>query len=105
MKKFIAKEDVRIFGFPIANKGEILIIEDYLKINKYNNNFSIPVSEFINDERFEEVKEELDIEIREITEEEDMTEKKYRIQLDVFTNKKKLIELENFLRKSIQDFL
>lgn len=105
MRKFLAKEDIKIFGIPICQKGEIIQIDDYFKVEKHNNQFSIPLKDIQEDKRFEEIKQDLDIEIIEIPEEEDSIEKKYRIQLDVFTTRKKLIQIENLLRKTIEDYL
>lgn len=49
--------------------------------------------------------EELNFEIKELTEEEELEVKKYRIQLDVTTNRKKLREIENFMRKTLEEMI
>ena len=43
--------------------------------------------------------------ILEITEDEELEVKKFRIQLDVTTNRKKLREIENFMRKTLEEML
>ncbi len=52
-----------------------------------------------------EVKEELKFEVQELTEEEELEVKKFRIQLDVTTNRKRLREIENFMRKTLEEML
>jgi hypothetical protein len=52
-----------------------------------------------------EPKQELKFEVQELTEDEDLEVKRYRIQLDVTTNRKKLREIENFMRKTLEEML
>jgi hypothetical protein len=52
-----------------------------------------------------EPKQELKFEVQELTEDEDLEVKRYRIQLDVTTNRKKLREIENFMRKTLDGML
>ena len=57
---------------------------------------------------FEEIvepKQELNFEVQEITDDEELEVKKFRIQLDVTTNRKKLREIENFMRKTLEEML
>lgn len=51
------------------------------------------------------IKEDLNFEIKELSEDEELEVKKYRIQLDVTTNRKKLREIENFMRKTLEEML
>jgi hypothetical protein len=57
------------------------------------------------DEISVEPKQELKFEVQELTEDEDLEVKRYRIQLDVTTNRKKLREIENFMRKKLEEML
>lgn len=52
-----------------------------------------------------ESKQELNFDVQEITEDEELEVKKFRIQLDVTTNRKKLREIENFMRKTLEEML
>jgi hypothetical protein len=66
------------------------------------------LEQLINDPRFEEViekKKDLNFIVEEVLDEEDSEVKRFRIQLDVTTNRKKLREIENFMRKTLEDML
>jgi len=104
MKKFLVLEDIDFFGTIVLEKGETCQIDKSLNISKKDLKFSIPIEDVIKDSRFKEIHQQ-EIQIREITEEEDEEIKKYRIQLDVTTSRKKLVEIENFLRKTIEEMI
>lgn len=63
------------------------------------------ITDVVNDKRFSEIDEVINIETREISENEDLEIKKYRIELDVFTTKKKLKEIEIFIKNNIETLL
>jgi hypothetical protein len=58
---------------------------------------------------FEEIpvepKQELKFEVQELTEDEDLEVKRYRIQLDVTTNRKKLREIEKIINEMVKPIL
>lgn len=51
------------------------------------------------------IKEDINFEVKELSEDEELEVKKYRIQLDVTTNRKKLREIEIFMRKTLEEML
>ena len=78
------------------------------KSDKGDINFPLGLAEILSDKRFQEViepKQELNFEVQELTEEEELEVKKFRIQLDITTNRKKLREIENFMRKTLEEML
>lgn len=108
MKKFIIKEDVIFFGTIIFSKDEIIEVDDVYNVDKNGIKFPFSIKDIINDKRFQEIveqKQELNFDVQEIAEDEELEVKKFRIQLDITTNRKKLREIENFMRKTLEEML
>ena len=108
MKRFSVEEDVLIFSTVVLKKGEEIEVEEYYNIDYNGVAFPLSIESILIDKRFKEIiedKQELKFEVQEITDDEELEVKKYRIQLDVVTNRKKLREIENFMRKTLNDML
>jgi len=112
MRIFIAKEDITVFGSTIVKQGqmiEFLDDETTHTIKSGTTTMQVTLEQLNNDSRFEllplEEKKELNFTIDEIPDEEDLEVKRFRIQLDVTTNRKKLREIENFMRKTLKEML
>lgn len=108
MRKFSVKEEVIFFNTPIFSKGEIIEVDDIYQVDKDGVKFPLSIKDILVDERFQEIlepKQELKFDVQELTEDEDLEVKRYRIQLDVTTNRKKLREIENFMRKTLDGML
>ena len=108
MRKFSVKEQVIFFNTPIFSKGEVIEVDDIYQVDKDGVKFPLSIKDILVDKRFQEIlepKQELKFEVQELTEDEDLEVKRYRIQLDVTTNRKKLREIENFMRKTLDGML
>lgn len=108
MKKFLIKENVIFFGTTILSKDEIIEVDDVYNVDKNGIKFPLSVKDILSDKRFQEIieqKQELIFDVQEITDDEELEVKKFRIQLDVTTNRKKLREIENFMRKTLEEML
>jgi hypothetical protein len=108
MRKFSVKEEVIFFNASIFSKDEIIEIDDIYQVDKDGVKFPLSIKDILVDKRFQEIiepKQELNFDIQELTEDEDIEVKRYRIQLDVVTNRKKLREIENFMRKTLDEML
>jgi hypothetical protein len=108
MRKFSIKEEVIFFNTPIFSKGEVIEVDDIYQVDKDGVKFPLSIKDILVDERFQEIlepKQELKFDVQELTEDEDLEVKRYRIQLDVTTNRKKLREIENFMRKTLDGML
>ena len=81
--------------------------DDIHKIQTDSTIVEINLNQILNDGRFSEIKERPDLNIKteELTEEEDTEIKRFRIQLDVTTNRKKLREIEIFMRKTLENMI
>jgi hypothetical protein len=111
MRIFIAKEDINVFGSTIVQQNQMIkFMDDEIthKINTGTTTIQVTLEQLINDPRFEEVvekKKDLNFIVEEVSDEEDLEVKRFRIQLDVTTNRKNLREIENFMRKTLEDML
>ena len=111
MRIFIAKEDINVFGSTIVQQDQMIkFLDDETthKINTGTTTIQVTLEQLINDIRFEEVlekKKDLNFIVEEVPDEEDLEVKRFRIQLDVTTNRKKLQEIENFMRKTLEEML
>ena len=107
-RKFLIIDDVVFFNTPIFSKDETIEVDDVYQVDKDGIKFPLSIKDILVDKRFKEViepKQELKFEVQELTEDEDLEVKRYRIQLDVVTNRKKLREIENFMRKTLEEML
>jgi hypothetical protein len=108
MRKFSVNEEVIFFNTPVFSKGEVIEVDDVYQVDKDGVKFPLSIKDILVDERFQEIlepKQELKFDVQELTEDEDLEVKRYRIQLDVTTNRKKLREIENFMRKTLDGML
>jgi indole-3-glycerol phosphate synthase len=108
MRKFIAKEDIVIFSTTVIEKGEKIEVDKIYNLNYNGVDFPLSIESILSDKRFEEIienKQELNFDVQEVTEDEELEIKKFRIQLDVTTNRRKLREIENFMRKTLENML
>jgi hypothetical protein len=111
MRIFIAKEDINVFGSTIVQQNQMIKFldnEPTHTIKSGTTTMEVTLEQLINDPRFEEVlekKKDLNFIVEEVPDEEDLEVKRFRIQLDVTTNRKKLREIENFMRKTLEEML
>ena len=106
MRKFLIKEDITVLGQTVIKKDQTITVELSYTIPAEPFDISMPLGQILKDNRFEEIPlPELNFEVTELTTEQEEEEKTYRIQLDVKTNRKKLREIENFLRDTLENML
>ena len=108
MRKFLVIEEVVFFNTSIFSKDEVIEVDYDYQVDKDGVKFPLSIKDILVDKRFQEIiepKQELKFEVQELTEDEDLEVKRYRIQLDVTTNRKKLREIENFMRKTLDGML
>lgn len=108
MRKFLVIDEVVFFNTLIFSKDETIEVDDVYQVDKDGIKFPLSIKDILIDKRFQEViepKQELNFDVQEVTEDEELEIKKFRIQLDVTTNRKKLREIENFMRKTLEEML
>jgi hypothetical protein len=106
MRKFLIKEDIKILGQIVLKKDQTITVEVAYTIPAEPFDISMPLGQILKDSRFEEIPiPELNIEVKELTDLEEDEVKTYRIQLDVKTSRRKLREIENHLRVTLEEML
>ena len=108
MRIFKITSDVYYFGYLVFKKDDIIKFEsDEYIVEDSNVKFPLRIIDVLNDRRFIEIDILLDysFDTKEVSEDDDLKIKKYRIELDVVTSKKKLKEIENFIKNNIENLL
>lgn len=110
IRKFKAIEEISLFGEVLIEKDEIISVSNEkgytLTNDKLSLNKTLSISDVSNDNRFLEISTpELNFKIGEITEEEDNEERMFTIQLEVKSTKRKMREIEKFMRKTLEEML
>ena len=100
MEKLIVKEEVKFLNNTIFKKGDIIDKSDTYNVEIESGNIVIFYTMI---ENFVEPYHDIDIKISNPADDEE--EKIWRMQLDVKTTRKKAIEIENFLRKTLIDLI
>lgn len=100
MEKLIVKEEVKFLNNTIFKKGDIIDKSDTYNVEIESGNIVIFYTMI---ENFVEPYHDIDIKISNPSDDEG--EKIWRMQLDVKTTRKKAIEIENFLRKTLRDLI
>jgi hypothetical protein len=100
MEKLIVKEEVKFLNNIIFRKGDIIDKSDTYYVEIESGNIVIFYSMI---ENFVEPYQDIEIIISNPADDE--IEKIWRMQLDVKTTRKKAIEIENFLRKTLKEMI
>ena len=98
MKKYVCKDDIIFMGKKLASVGDI--VEEGTVLSSDNEYITLKLeSPFIeNIHLFQELKD-LDLEIKEVDQSDEDLVKDWIIQMKVNTSRRKLREIEDFLKK------
>lgn len=110
MRLFEAKRDILVMKKKLLSKGDKIKFEyDQTECNVTsieNPQLTIPISlDDISDIDFIEIEDPIKIKISERDSSQDEEVRNWRIQLDVKTTRSKLIEIENFMRETLESIL
>lgn len=105
MRKFLVKEDITILGKTILHKNQSILVDISYTIPAEPFDISLPIGHILKDDRFEEITQDFKFEIKELTDVEEDEIKTYRIQLDVKASRRKLREIENYLRSTLDEMI
>jgi hypothetical protein len=103
MRKFKLKKNLTAFDYLLKSKDEIIEIDNIYLFENDGISLTLSIEDILNKpEMFEEI---IDIKTT-IQEVNDIDEiKDYRIQLDVKTSKRKLMEIEKVMKDSIMNII
>jgi len=105
MSKFKLTEDLQILDKVILPKGSQISFDEFNEI-KISTEFG-PITftpEMLKD-KIELLLDELEVKVSVLEDEDEDTIKNYRLQLDVKTSRRKVREIESFLRKTLQEMI
>lgn len=105
MSKFKLIEDLLILDKVILPKGSNISFDEYNEIKIPTEFGSITFTPDILKDKIEPFNEELEFKVSVLDDEDEEVIKSYRLQLDLKTSRKKVREIESFLRKTLQDML
>lgn len=104
MKKYVCKNDIIFMGTKLASVGDIVEEGSILKADNDFITLRLEPPFIENVHLFQELKD-LDLEIKEAGQSDEDLVKDWVIQMKVNTSRRKLREIEDFLRKNVEKFL
>jgi hypothetical protein len=105
MSKFKLTEDLLILDKVILPKGSIISFDEYDEIKISTEFGPITFTPDMLKDKIELFTEELEVKVSVLDDEDEEVIKNYRLQLDVKTSRRKVREIESFLRKTLQEML
>jgi len=103
MRKFICKSDIIIMGKKIASQGDTLEEGQLLKSDDEALVIKLDLN-YLSGEQFEEITK-FDFNVKEVDISEENIEKDWIIQLKITTSRKKLREIESFLKENLNNLI
>lgn len=108
MRTFECKKDILLYNKPLLKKGERISLESEYKLSDESKSIQITLrlEDILNDDNFIEIIEKnLSFSLREVDIDNEDQERDWRLQLDLKTTRKKLRDIENFIRNEIPKLL
>jgi hypothetical protein len=105
MSKFKLTEDLLILDKVILPKGSIISFNEYDEIKVSTEFGPITFTPDMLKDKIELFTEELEVKVSVLDDEDEEVIKNYRLQLDVKTSRRKVRDIESFLRKTLQEML
>ena len=105
MSKYKLIEDLQILDKIILTKGSEISFDELNELKVSTEYGPITFTTEMLKDKLEKVVEDLNVKVTILDEEDEDTIKNYRLQLDVKASRKKVREIENYLRKTLQDML
>lgn len=105
MKRFLCKSDFSIVGKTLSKSGDIILEDQNLTSEDGSMNIKMDLLTINNSSCFQEIIDNLDIKIKEVNQEEEIIEKDWIIQIKVTATRKKLRDIEDFLRNNLAEIL
>ena len=105
MRKFICISELTIIGKKLANIDQVVTEGDTLQSDDESISLKMELDDLINNPIFEEIKPNVEIEIKEVLENEEEITKDWILQIKVNTTRKKLREIEFFIQNNLEKLL
>jgi hypothetical protein len=105
MSKYKLIEDLQILDKIILPKGSEILFDEFNELKVSTEYGPITFTTEMLKDKLEKIVEDLNVKVTILDEEDEDTIKNYRLQLDVKTTARKVKEIENYLRKTLQEML
>ena len=105
MRKFLCNTDFVVIGKKLANKGDILEEGSILKSEDGSLSFKMEIDDFCNSPMFNEIIDKMEINVKEVNEDDENLVKDWILQVKVNTSRKKLRDMETFLRENLVNYI
>jgi hypothetical protein len=105
MSKFKLTEDLQILDKVILPKGSQISFDEFNEIKISTEFGQITFTPEMLKDKIELLLDELEVKVSVLEDEDEDTIKNYRLQLDVKTSRRKVREIESFLRKTLQEMI
>ena len=105
MGKFKLTEDISILDKKILNKGDEIVFNDNEELIVDSEYGPIKLTKDILKDKIKSLEEDIAVKISILDDDDEDHVKNYRLQLDFKASRRKVIEIETYLRKTLQDML
>lgn len=105
MIKFKLTEDICILDKKILNKGDEIVFNDNEELIVDSEYGPIKLTKDILKDKIKSLEEDIAVKISILDDDDEDQVKNYRLQLDFKASRRKVIEIETYLRKTLQDML
>ena len=105
MNKFILLDDIFILDKKVLSKDSLIEFNQDDELLLQTDLGQIKFSKDLLQDKIKMVKEDIQVSISVIDEDEELQVKNWRLQLDFKASKRKVQEIETYLRKTLQDML
>lgn len=105
MNKFILLDDIFILDKKVLSKDSLIEFTKDEQLFVETDLGQIKFSKDLLQDKIKMVKEDIQVSISVIDEDEELQVKNWRLQLDFKASKRKVQEIETYLRKTLQDML
>ena len=105
MDKYQLKEDLQILDKTILPKGSEISFDENNELRVSTEYGPITFTPEMLKDKLGKVVGDLNVKVTVLDEEDEDTVKNYRLQLDVKASRRKVREIESYLRKTLQDML
>ena len=105
MRKFVCKTELTILGKKLSDVGRIVTEGDTLQSDDDSISLKMELDDLINNPSFTEIKPSVEIDVKEVMEDEEELTKDWILQIKVNTSRKKLREIEFFIKENLENLL
>jgi hypothetical protein len=105
MRKFLCNEDFVVIGKKLASKGDYVNEGDILQSEDGSISLKMELDDLVSSPIFNEVIDRMEIQVKEVNQDDEELVKDWILQIKVNTSRKKLRDIEDFIRQNLVRYL